>query len=227
MEVPAKWTLIGVGVVVLVGAVWVSGKLYQPGSDGVKLANSEANLSLMGAGKGTEGAADSQQTHATTAGNSAHAGRPVDEVRDLLYSSPSFKGSPIDGDCLVDAAGKLKPDIELRRRFDYFLRDQSEVTIPEIRSLVAVDACPGKRPEVVAQMLEVWDKYWRLKMASYQHAANPNNPLTWLAAFSEHKDARRQILGPVWAEAFYGEEEALFQKAAGSMIGSMTGKPEH
>jgi hypothetical protein len=227
MEVPAKWALIGVGVVVLAGAVWVSGKVFQPGSDGVKLADSEANISLMGAGKGAEGSADSNQANATGASNPAHPVRPVDEVRDLLYSSPSFKGSPIDGACLVDAAGKLKPDIELRRRFDYFLRDQSEVTIPEIRSLVAVDACPGKSPEVVAQMLDMWDKYWRLKMATYQHAANPNNPLTWLSAFSEHKDVRRQVLGPVWAEAFYGEEEALFQKAAGSVLGSMTGKAEH
>ncbi len=219
MEVSAKWALSAVAVVVLGGALWVSGAVYQPGG-GVKLADSEANLSLMGAGKGAGGSPDAAQAQSAGASSAAgHASRPVDEVRDLLYSTPSFKGAPIDGDCLVDASGRLKPDIELRRRFDYFLRDQSEVTIPEIRSLLAVDACPGKSAEVVNQMLDVWDKYWRLKMYSYQHAANPSNPLTWLSAFSEHKDVRRQILGPVWAEAFFGEEEALFKKATGSLLG--------
>lgn len=219
MEVPAKWALSAVVVAVLGGALWLSGSIYQPGG-GVKLADSEANLSLMGAGKGADGPAGAAQINAAGASNPAHATRPVDEVRDLLYSTPSFKGSPIDGDCLVDASGHLKPDIELRRRFDYFLRDQSEVTIPEIRSLLAVDACPGKSTAVVNQMLDVWDKYWRLKMYSYQHAANPSNPLTWLSAFSEHKDVRRQILGPVWAEAFFGEEEALFKKATSSLLGN-------
>lgn len=216
MEVPAKWAWSVVALSVLAGALWLTGKLYQPLGEprpGVKLADSESNLSLLGAGKT---ASDAGGAGAAVAGP---AGRTPDEVRDRLYATPMFKGSQPDGACLTDAAGQLKPDIALRRRFDYYLRDQSEVTLPEIRSLLAVDGCPGQRPAVVRQMLDMWDKYLRLQSYPYQHVASAGNPVSWVAAYEERQAVRREVLGAAWSEAFYADEDALLHKLVQAALG--------
>jgi len=221
MELSTKWAWGCAAVAALGGAAWLGGRVYQP-EGGVKLAaESRPTLSLMSAGQNVAGA-ESPGLARPASSQAGTSLRSADQVRDVLMATPAFKGSQPDGDCRVDAAGHLQPDIDMRRRFDYYLREQTEVTAAEIRSLVAVDACPGRGPEVVSQMLDLWDRYARLRAYAYQHPASPRNPFTWLPALNEHQAVRRQILGPAWAEAFYGEEEALFKKLVGAIVGQST-----
>ncbi|WP_374593504.1 hypothetical protein [Aquabacterium sp.] len=220
MELSTKWAWGGAAVAALGGAAWLGGQVYQPEA-GVKLADNRPALSLMSAGQNLAGAAPAEGA-AAVVGAAGTSLRSADQVRDALMATPAFKGSQPDGDCRVNAVGHLQPDIEMRRRFDYYLREQTEVTAAEIRSLVAADACAGRSPEAVSQMLDLWDRYARLRSYAYQYPASPRNPLTWLPALNEHQAVRRQILGPAWAEAFYGEEEALFKKLVGAIVGQTT-----
>lgn len=217
MDVSTKWAWGGVAAAVLGGAAWLGTQLYRP-EGGVKLAGGRPALSLMGAGQNAAGA-ESSGAAPTVSSQAGTSLRSADQVREALMATPAFKGSQPDGDCRVNAAGHLQPDIELRRRFDYYLREQTEVTSGELRSLIAADACPGRGPEAVSQMLDLWDRYARLRAYAYQTPASPRNPFTWLPALNEHKAVRRQILGAAWAEAFYGDEEALFQKLVEAIVG--------
>lgn len=219
MEIRTRWALAASAVFVVGVAAWLATRVYEP-SEGVQPAKSgNANFSLMHAGgsvvpvsAGSGGMADDG-----AAGAALHT---PDEVRELMQAQPGLKGTQPDGDCVVDGAGRLKPDIELRRRFDYYLRAKDAVAAADLRGLVAMEACAGHSPDVAAQMLIVWDQYRQLDAYPYQYNFDSKNPVNWTPAFKERKQVRRKILGQEWSEAFYGAEEAQFDK----LVDSLTGK---
>lgn len=204
MQVQARWAVAAVAAAVLGGAAWLSTRVYRA-DEGVSAApTAGGTLSLMGAG------AEQAAARAAQAAPGPAAPRTPAQVRERLFKQGSFQGTEPDGDCVVDAQGRLQPDLALRRRFEYYLLAQGEVTLAEIRSLIAEDACAGRSPDVVAEMLAVFDKYWQLRTYTPRHAFNTNERSTWMPAFEEQKAVRRQMLGPQWADAFFRDDEAYF-----------------
>jgi hypothetical protein len=131
-------------------------------------------------------------------------------VHDRLYRHGSFQGTQPDGDWIVGPDGHLKPDIALRRRFEHYMLGQGEVTLDELRLLVADESRRDRGDAVSAEVLEMWDKYMRLRNYAWKYQVVIADRGTWMPAFDEQKTVRRQILGPQWAEAFYRDEEDYF-----------------
>ncbi|WP_290869707.1 lipase secretion chaperone, partial [Aquabacterium sp.] len=114
------------------------------------------------------------------------------------------------GDWCV-AAGRLKPCAALRQRFEYFILGLGEVTIEDIRGLVADEAARVHGKDLSAEIMAIWDKYWSLRTHDWRNRFDQNDRSTWLAVFDEQRQVRRQILGGDWAQAFFADDEAHFK----------------
>jgi lipase chaperone LimK len=62
--------------------------------------------------------------------------------------------------------------------------------------------------------MAVWERYIVLQERRYTTAARLDDPHTWTQALAERQQARREILGLAWAEAFYREEEDAMRRQA-------------
>lgn len=198
MQMRAVWAL-GAAVALAAGA-WRWGGHVQQG---------EATAG------GPGGASDWNRQAPTSAGNPAASAqrsplRSAAAVHDRLYRHGSFQGTQPDGDWIVGPDGHLKPDIALRRRFEHYMLGQGEVTLDELRLLVADESRRDRGDAVSAEVLEMWDKYMRLRNYAWKYQVVIADRGTWMPAFDEQKTVRRQILGPQWAEAFYRDEEEYF-----------------
>lgn len=198
MQMRAVWAL-GAAAVLAAGAWWWSGHVHQ----------GEA------AAGGPGGAFDWNRQAPTSAGNTATPAqraplRSAADVHDRLYRHGSFQGTQPDGDWIVGQDGHLKPDIALRRRFEHYMLGQGEVTLDELRLLVADESRRDRGDAISAEVLEMWDKYLRLRNYAWKNQLVIADRGTWMPAFDEQKTVRRQILGPQWAEAFYRDEEDYF-----------------
>jgi hypothetical protein len=114
--------------------------------------------------------------------------------------------------------GKLTPTRALRDRFDSYLPLGQGVTMVEVRATIEQDAQADVGEANAAQVLAIWDRYARLQSYDWQHAFNPTDPKGWQATLNEQHQVRRQLLGTDWAEAFFGEDEAAFQRRIASLV---------
>lgn len=154
---------------------------------------------------------------AAAAEPAASAERSLATLQAWWREASSLRGSEPDGDWGFDAAGQLQPTRGLRRRFDFWLTLVGEATPAELGRLMRADAEAALRQHGhaaavvqagVQQVEAVWQAYLQLFGRRWAHAVVPHDPATWAAALAEQQAARRAALGPAWAEAFNGEEEA-------------------
>lgn len=114
--------------------------------------------------------------------------------------------------------GKLTPSRALRERFDSYLPLGKGVTMVEVRATIERDAAADVGQANAAQVLAIWDRYARLQNNDWQYPFNATEPKGWQATLNEQHQVRRQLLGFDWAEAFFGEDEADFQRRIANLV---------
>lgn len=117
----------------------------------------------------------------------------------------SLRGTEVDGQLRVDAAGRLVADRELRRLFDYFLARLGERSPEQIRAdlLAWLQQQTALSASVRAEALQLFDRYVELQRASA--ALGRSGDL--LADLERLRALRRRELGDELARAWFGEEE--------------------
>lgn len=117
----------------------------------------------------------------------------------------SLRDSAPDGAVTLDPNGRVRPDLELRRLFDYFLSALGERDVAAIRALLLdhVRALHGEA--VAAEVAALFDRYVDYQQALAAMNAPPGESLR--ARLERVRDLRRRLLEPGMAEAFFGDEE--------------------
>ena len=117
----------------------------------------------------------------------------------------SLRDSAPDGAVTLDPNGRVRPDLELRRLFDYFLSALGERDVAAIRALLLdhVRALHGEA--VAAEVAALFDRYVDYQQALAAMNAPPGESLR--ARLERVRDLRRRLLDPGMAEAFFGDEE--------------------
>lgn len=140
--------------------------------------------------------------------------RSVADVDHALFVEGSLRDASLDGDWGVDGQGRLQPSLALRRRFDQLLTTLGEVNLDELSSWLLDRTLRDVGPTASAEIMAVWTRYITLQEQRYTTEARLDDPQTWTQALAERQRARREILGPAWAEAFYREEEDALRRQA-------------
>lgn len=140
---------------------------------------------------------------------------PADAAPGLIGGRPalddgSLRGTVPDGRLSI-VAGRIRVDLELRRRFDYFHALVGELGLPQIRALLAEDLGTLAGPEAVAEALRWFDRYLDCLAAVDVLAADAG--IDAEARLATLVALRRQRLGLEVAEAFFAAEEALDRHA--------------
>lgn len=119
----------------------------------------------------------------------------------------SLRDTVIDGEVNVGFAGRLEPDLALRRLFDYYLALSGETDLSSIRGLLQQDLLHRKLAASLAdEVMETFENYVRYQQAATDLATQRGIDLN--EQFSRLHILRQQILGDSVAQAFYGAEEA-------------------
>lgn len=118
----------------------------------------------------------------------------------------SLRGTTPDGAIELDAQGRLRHNLALKRWFDWHLSLVGEVPPRSIRAWIAEHLSRTQAAAVAAQVLRALDAYLAYladvdRVAGMQQQAGPAQRLQLL------KDLRRQHLGAEMAAGFFGEEE--------------------
>lgn len=195
------WMVLGVVALAIVSGAWLV-KRGQVGGDGAAGAQSSGK-----SGWGMIGATD--EGSATTA--SPVAALTPEQVRNKLFKEGSFAGTEPAGDWCV-ASARLSPCPELRKRFEYYILGLGEVTIGDIKGLVADEARRAHGEQLASDIMAIWDKYWQVRTYSWRNKFEQNDRATWMPVFEEQRSVRRQILGAEWAKAFFDEDEQNFKQ---------------
>ncbi|MGE5451889.1 MAG: lipase secretion chaperone [Acidobacteriota bacterium] len=192
--------LAGLSVVVAGGA-WLGPRLLPVDGEGVTLA-ARHGWSLLGAGNEVE------PTRSPVAGSAGT--RTLSSIRASVFGDALLSQTQAAGDWGVGADGKLHPDLALRKRFEYYLLALGSASPTELRALIEDEARRAHGDKAAAEIMAIYDKYWALRSHQPSRRLVLNERETWEPAFLELKGLRRQYLGPVWADAFYKDEEAEF-----------------
>ena len=213
----APWALATAGVALLAAIGW---EVACPADCDARPADAAARpvAAPVGRGDGFSLMAAGPSAPASAAA----AGRSPEDVAHALFSEGSLRGTTPDGDWGIDANGQLRPSLALRRRFDYYLSALGEASVEELGALMRADATRDVGAEAAARIAEVWQRYVLLQQQRYEHQVRLGDRRSWEPALAERQLARRRILGPEWAEAFYREEEEALTRemAAGTEAGS-------
>lgn len=118
----------------------------------------------------------------------------------------SLRGSDVDGGVRLDADGRVAPDRELRRLFDYFLSRLGERDPAQIRAdlLAWLQTQPQLAASVRSDVLNLFDRYVELQRASA--ALGRSDDIA--ADLKRLSELRRRELGEALAQAWFGEDEA-------------------
>jgi lipase chaperone LimK len=138
--------------------------------------------------------------------------RSVPDVEHALFVDGSLREASLDGDWGVDAQGGLQPSLALRRRFDQLLTTLGEVNLDELTAWLLDRTLRDVGPQASAEIMAVWARYIALLERPYTTAAQLDDPQSWALALAERQQARREVLGPAWAEAFYRDEDAALRQ---------------
>jgi hypothetical protein len=92
---------------------------------------------------------------------------------------------------------------------------QGEVDLSAVASQIRKRVLVAHGAEAAQQIMVLWESYLRLQQHAWANQVNLQSRATWAPALAERTAVRRQLLGTVWAEAFYADEEnALRQMIA-------------
>jgi lipase chaperone LimK len=193
-----RWALTG-GLVLLLGGGFAWQGLTTAGPGGVVLAPPGAVAGV---------ALDAARDASPVAPQPAPAAAGSAALAHWVQTLSVLRGTALDGGWGMDAAGALQPTLALRRRFDHVLQLQGQLSLAQIsrylRELAADDLNPAQTDAVMA----VWERYLSLQQTTYASVVRLDDPDSLAPALAERQQARRQWLGPAWAQAFYGDEEA-------------------
>lgn len=120
----------------------------------------------------------------------------------------SLAGTEVDGHILVSPSGALIADHQVRRMMDYWLSTLGELSLPEIRAQFEAAARDAGGVVAAAEAAALFDAY-----VGYLKAAESINPSSLHPAelsrvHAELYRLRREMLGELWSEAFFADEEA-------------------
>lgn len=124
-----------------------------------------------------------------------------------LLTQSSLRGSSLDGDWGEIGPQGLQPSLALRQRFDQLMTTTGELSPAEMRAMVQTLAERDLGSDA-AQVMAIWDRYVALTQAPLAMRPDTSHPQQWLEVLREQQALRRQWLGPQWAEAFFGADEA-------------------
>lgn len=176
---------------------------------GLLMRNSPAAISTT---------AETAATAPVLAGDSPQRESPTPASLNLLrdphiaLKDGSLRGTEPDGGVSMGFGGHLKPDMALRRLFDYYLVLLGETDLPGIRALLHDDLLRRQlAAPLIDEVMASFDRYTRYQQAAVTLANQPglslNEQLTQITAL------RRQMLGDDVAEAFFGNEQRQQQLA--------------
>jgi lipase chaperone LimK len=197
-----RWILAGVAVLMLAGLWWLAVPSLRHAAPAVL-----ATAPVMSAQIPHEAAPAEQAMPQLTS-----APATVRALREKIAQGP-LAGTVRDGELRCDAQGALVPDIGVRRRFDYYAQalgdagQTQRVSREQIAVLVADDArtvCGGKAAE---QAQRLWTAYSEIAVPASPTA--DRNALE--SVLAQRSTAREQALGPLWAQVFFGDDDAATQ----------------
>ena len=130
----------------------------------------------------------------------------------VALANGSLRGTQPDGGVSVGFGGHLKPDMALRRLFDYYLVLLGETDLPGIRSLLHDDLLRRRLdPPLIDEVMASFDRYTRYQQAAVALANQPSLPMD--QQLIQVTALRRRILDDETAEAFYGDEQRRQQQS--------------
>jgi lipase chaperone LimK len=136
---------------------------------------------------------------------------------DLSLQTSSLADTQLDGSWSIGANGQAQPNIALRRRFDYLLLLQGERSLAALTVEIQRQVSAAHGALAAQQIMALWHSYLQLQQKQWITQVDMLRPTTWASALTERSQARRELLGIAWADAFYREEEdALRQQIAKS-----------
>jgi lipase chaperone LimK len=139
---------------------------------------------------------------------SGDMGAPI-EARNpqQILQQGSLRDTVTDGDVSIGFGGHLKPDLALRRLFDYYLTLNGETDLTSIRVLLQRDLLHRRLAEpMVDEVMQTFDDYIRYQQSAANLASRPDLDLK--AQLAQLQALREQILGDSVAKAFYSIENA-------------------
>lgn len=152
---------------------------------------------------------------AAAAANTSPASERQDPQQALRQGS--LRGTTADGGVSIGFGGHLKPDVALRRLFDYYLSMLGETDPDGIRQLLRNDLQQRHLDQpVMAEVMQVFDRYVRYQQAAVVLARQSG--VTLAAHIGQVDTLRRQILGDALTDALYAdqtaEQQQLLQRVA-------------
>lgn len=152
--------------------------------------------------------ADATEPSRNAVGSDAPVAHPVDtgdaglaELR-ARFSQSGLRGSSPDGALHLDTAGRVIPDADLRRLFEWYLALTGEFELSDIRSLFAADQRDAYGEAAAADALALFDRYLGLRNASVRIDGRLDSRAYLDALIA----LRRQWFGDD-ADAMFGAEE--------------------
>ena len=134
------------------------------------------------------------------------------DIETRLFTDGSLRGAEFEGGWGRWMDGRLQPDFALRQRFDQLLTTVGEIRTDELRAFIASRAERDTSREQALAVLALWDPYLALQQVRFSATLDLSRPADWPRVLQAHQLARREHLGPAWADAFYGEEEQRFRE---------------
>ncbi|MBB5360391.1 lipase chaperone LimK [Rhodanobacter sp. ANJX3] len=129
-----------------------------------------------------------------------------------VLANGSLRGTEPDGGVSVGFGGHLKPDMALRRLFDYYLVLLGETDLSSIRTLLHDDLLRRRLdPPLIDEVMASFDRYTHYQQAAVALANQPG--LSMEQQLTQVTALRRQMLGDETAEAFYGDEQRRQQQS--------------
>lgn len=124
-------------------------------------------------------------------------------------AASSLRGTQADGELAFDAAGRLLPDLGLRRLFDHFLSLSGEFSLTDIRRLIA-DAVLASHGEDATAAAMIWLEHYLELLRATDATDFPADPLARANALHA---MRLRHLGAAATRAMFGDEEAALDLA--------------
>jgi hypothetical protein len=119
--------------------------------------------------------------------------------------------------------GRLRPNAQLKVRFDHWLNGRTELSLDAMRKSVHNLAVQDLGPAGGQAVLEIWDIYvdlWvREELAQNRADEQIDTPEKWIATRRDLMSQAKARLGHEWGEVFFAQEEALIQQLVEGLAG--------